>query len=247
MIRHIVAWNFRENLTDSERFLAGQRIKSGLESLREEIEGILSMEVFLRSLESGHRQIMLFSLFRSEEDLVRYQSHPAHKRVSDYVGTVAEGRICLDFPAEEGYTFVTGQPVSCRNRMEDISETSVFRELPADSLFHTQGVLFSYGWLKESGAPPGRCMDVILVGNRVLSQGEEAAVRPVGCFLRSSGDHKLVAVETVRQETDFSQLPESEREACAALCPRIGEGEGWFGADAARKLIRNYFHAALFE
>lgn len=60
-------------------------------------------------------------------------------------------------------------------------------------------------------------------------------------FLRNDGDNKLVAVPKNRNINDLSEISESEREDLHRLYPRADKGEGWFGCDAAEKVINEFF------
>lgn len=97
MVRHIVMWNFRDGLTEDETRLHAKRIKSELEALASAIEGVLSLEVIISPLKSGNRDLMLNSLFATEEALASYQTHPEHVRIGSYIGTVLTNRSCMDY------------------------------------------------------------------------------------------------------------------------------------------------------
>lgn len=98
MVRHIVAWNFKEELTEEEKKYHGQLIKSELEKLKNMIDGIISIEVVLKPLNSSDSDLMLDSVFRDEEALKAYQIHPEHIKVgTTIVKPVTCNRKCLDF------------------------------------------------------------------------------------------------------------------------------------------------------
>lgn len=97
MIRHIVMWNHKEEFNDEQQVTNAQIVKTELESLTKKIEGIISLQVITNPLASSNRQILLNSLFKSEEHLQQYQIHPDHVRVSQLVGTFLKDRICIDF------------------------------------------------------------------------------------------------------------------------------------------------------
>ena len=97
MVRHIVMWNFKDGFTTDENILNANRVKESLEALIETIEGIISLEVIISPLSSSNRDIVLNSLFSSEQALANYQTHPDHVRVSNYVRTVMMNRSCIDY------------------------------------------------------------------------------------------------------------------------------------------------------
>ena len=97
MVRHIVAWNFKEGFTDGQNRQNALKIKSALEALPQVIGGIVEMKVCADTLPTGNRDVVLNSLFRSEQALADYQAHPEHNKVSAFVGTVMQNRACVDY------------------------------------------------------------------------------------------------------------------------------------------------------
>lgn len=98
MVRHIVAWNFTENLSVEEKLKKGLEIKRELENLKNLIEGIVSIVVLMEPLASSDSEIMLDSVFRDEEALKAYQVHPEHVRVgTNFVRPATINRKCIDF------------------------------------------------------------------------------------------------------------------------------------------------------
>lgn len=94
MIRHVVAWNFKQGACPQED---GEKMKAALEGLKGQIDGLLEIKVHTNLLGTSNRQIVLDSLFESEAALAAYQAHPEHVRAAALVGTVAMDRICLDY------------------------------------------------------------------------------------------------------------------------------------------------------
>lgn len=99
MVNHIVMWNLKAGLSEQERQEAAGRIKRELEGVKELVEGVVSLNVVTNSLASGNKDIGLISVFESETALQNYQVHPAHVAAAKYVGSVTEGRVCLDYEA----------------------------------------------------------------------------------------------------------------------------------------------------
>lgn len=97
MVKHIVAWNFEDGFTDSENLHNAEKMKYELENLKNFIPEIIDMKVNIHLSATSNRKVLLYSLFQSDEDLLSYQIHPEHKRVSEFVGTVMKDRVCLDF------------------------------------------------------------------------------------------------------------------------------------------------------
>jgi len=98
MVKHIVSWNFAENLTEEEKQNKAQAIKRELENLINLIPGIVSIKVYTKPLQSSDVDIVLDSVFESEEALLNYQTHPEHVRVgTEFVKPVTINRKCVDF------------------------------------------------------------------------------------------------------------------------------------------------------
>jgi hypothetical protein len=98
MVRHIVAWNFAEGLTEAERTQKAAVIKQELENLKNLIEGLVSIEVLLQPLDTSDSDLMLDSVFTDEKALKAYTIHPEHVRVaSTYVRPATCNRKCIDF------------------------------------------------------------------------------------------------------------------------------------------------------
>lgn len=126
-------------------------------------------------------------------------------------------------------------------RMKYIAGTDSFIEKDAASLSYVRNVRQPYGWMKESGTPPQRHLDVIVMTEKEYALGDEERVKIVGVFCRNDGDHKLVGVPENRAVSDFSELTDTEKEDMRRLYPREDAGEGWFGRERAEEIIRGFF------
>lgn len=97
MIRHIVFWKHDEKFTEQERANNASTIKQSLEVLKNTIPGIISIKVITDPLPSSSGDVILDSLFSSEEALKAYQVHPDHVKVASFVGSVMTDRKCIDY------------------------------------------------------------------------------------------------------------------------------------------------------
>lgn len=97
MIRHIVAWNLKDEFTDKEKERHANKIKTELESLGGKIAGLVSIKVSIVPTESSDREIILETLFTSENALKLYKEHPAHLKAGEFVRSVVKDRVALDF------------------------------------------------------------------------------------------------------------------------------------------------------
>lgn len=97
MIKHLVMWQFKDNLSLDERKNVAGKLKGDIEALQGQIPGIISLKVVIDALPTSNRDILLDSAFTSVEALAAYQIHPLHQAVAAYLGTVADNRACLDY------------------------------------------------------------------------------------------------------------------------------------------------------
>lgn len=98
MVKHIILWQLKDELSDAERTAVKAGIKAGLEGLAGQIPGLVSISVQTEGLPSSTADLMLDSAFESPEALQVYASHPAHLAVvNGKVRPYTKSRACLDF------------------------------------------------------------------------------------------------------------------------------------------------------
>jgi hypothetical protein len=98
MIRHIVAWDFREEFTEKENKEYAKEIKEELENLKNLIEGIVSIDVLTEPMFSSDADILLDLVFVSDEAYKAYIAHPEHVRVgTNVVRPRTCNRKCFDY------------------------------------------------------------------------------------------------------------------------------------------------------
>jgi hypothetical protein len=90
-------WNFADGFTPQENADNAAKMKAMLEELTALIDGIAELKVQTAPLAGSNRDIMLDSLFTSEEALSAYIVHPEHKRVGEFVRAVTKDRACVDY------------------------------------------------------------------------------------------------------------------------------------------------------
>lgn len=100
MVTHIVGWTFREDLIETERARAAERIKTELEALVGVVPGLLTAHVATSLLPSSSLDLALVSTLADEEALAAYRDHPAHRAAAEFVGSVRGVRHAIDFIME---------------------------------------------------------------------------------------------------------------------------------------------------
>ena len=98
MVKHIILWQLKDELTKEQIIKVKAEIKSGLEVLKGEIPGLIDIKVVTEGLASSNADVMLDSTFESEEALKGYATHPKHVAVADgKVRPYTESRVCMDY------------------------------------------------------------------------------------------------------------------------------------------------------
>ncbi len=98
MVKHVILWTLKDELTDEEKTYVKQGIKEGLEGLKGKVPGIVDIRVNINGLASSNADLMLDSTFESEEALKGYAVHPEHVAVADgKVRPYTKIRSCLDY------------------------------------------------------------------------------------------------------------------------------------------------------
>ncbi len=97
MVKHVILWNFKAEMSETEKLSASKKIKSGLEGLLGQIEGLSEIKVYASSIKSSNADLMLDSTFVDADALASYQTNPKHIEVATFVRSVMESRKCIDF------------------------------------------------------------------------------------------------------------------------------------------------------
>lgn len=98
MVKHIILWQLKDELSAQEKKTVKAGIKSGLEGLKGQIPGLVEIQVQTEGLASSNAEVMLDSTFVDESALKTYSAHPAHVAVANNnVRPFTKTRMCLDF------------------------------------------------------------------------------------------------------------------------------------------------------
>lgn len=98
MIKHIVMWKLKESAEGNNKESNAKKMKHLLESLKQKIPQIVSIEVGLNKDGSkSSYDIVLYSEFRNMQDLEKYQSDAEHKKVSDFISKIRSDRKVIDY------------------------------------------------------------------------------------------------------------------------------------------------------
>ncbi|MBQ2129256.1 MAG: Dabb family protein [Prevotella sp.] len=99
MVKHIILWTLRPELSEEEKQQVKKGIKEGLEGLVGQVPGLIDVKVNIDGrLDSSTADVMLDSTLESPEALRQYAVHPAHVAVANgKVRPFTVQRSCLDY------------------------------------------------------------------------------------------------------------------------------------------------------
>ncbi|MCR4847104.1 MAG: Dabb family protein [Eubacterium sp.] len=98
MVKHVILWQLKDELSADEKIKVKAGIKSGLEGLAGQIPGLVEIKVQTEGLASSNADVMLDSTFDDEASLKGYAVHPAHVAVADgAVRPYTKTRVCIDY------------------------------------------------------------------------------------------------------------------------------------------------------
>lgn len=97
MVKHIVMFRFREDVSETVRKSSREAFKRGIETLPLTIPFIKSIHVGFNINPCEKWDICLESIFSNLEEVTRYSSHPAHKSVATALMAHIGERACVDF------------------------------------------------------------------------------------------------------------------------------------------------------
>ena len=101
MVKHVILWNLKDELSEAEKIEVKKGIKEGLEGLAGKIPGLVSIKVNIDYLASSNAEVMLDSTFVDEASLKGYAVHPEHVAVADSaVRPYTKSRVCMDYIEE---------------------------------------------------------------------------------------------------------------------------------------------------
>ena len=97
MVKHILVWKLKPELTTDEKTAALAKAKKELEALVGVVPGLLKLEVITNPLASSTGDMLLYSELENAEALAGYQVHPAHVAAATFVRSIVCDRSCSDF------------------------------------------------------------------------------------------------------------------------------------------------------
>lgn len=98
MIKHIVLWRLKDSASGRSKKENAILLREKLLSMKDKVSGIINIEVgFDFSNETESSDIVLYSEFESLEALQKYQAHPEHQAIKQWLSEVRYERRVIDY------------------------------------------------------------------------------------------------------------------------------------------------------
>lgn len=98
MVKHVVMLRLKDQAHGNQKEANARLIKQKIEALRDQIPGILRLEVGLDySGTEASADLCLYSEFSSRAALDAYQEHPAHKAILPFIAEARSERRLVDY------------------------------------------------------------------------------------------------------------------------------------------------------
>lgn len=97
MVRHLVAFTLKDDLTPEQKRESAAKIKVLVEGLKKTVPGVIESTVYIDFLPTSNVDVLLDTVLESAEALAAYQVHPDHLPVGEFVKSVRKDRMCADY------------------------------------------------------------------------------------------------------------------------------------------------------
>ena len=105
MVRHIVSWNFKPELTEEQRQAVREEIVPRINALKDLVPCALEVKASCPPLSSSNCDLVLYSEVAQADDLPLYQNHPEHQAVLPLIREYFCDRRCCDIQDCSGALF----------------------------------------------------------------------------------------------------------------------------------------------
>jgi len=99
MIKHIVMWTLKDEAAGKSKAENLAKMKALLEELPSKISVVVELEVATTGIFEAvaPTDIVLYTAFKTKEDLKTYAVHPEHLKVVEFVKSVVAERRVIDY------------------------------------------------------------------------------------------------------------------------------------------------------
>ena len=103
MVKHLVFWRMKDEAAGATKVVNVRRMKNEIEGLLGLIPGLIHIEVGIDFDGSAQAwDVGLYAELETPEALARYQTHPEHLRVAEFVREVTLERALVDYEVPDG-------------------------------------------------------------------------------------------------------------------------------------------------
>jgi hypothetical protein len=97
MLKHVILWQLKDDLSEDEKVKIKADINKGLEDLKGVVPGLVDIHVYIDGLATSNADVLLDSTLVDEDALKGYAVHPAHVAVAkEKVVPYTKTRTCMD-------------------------------------------------------------------------------------------------------------------------------------------------------
>lgn len=100
MVRHIVSWNFKDEVSEERREELRKELAAAFPTLIGKVPGLTKVEVGAPPMSSSNCDLALYCELEKEEDVAVYRDHPAHVAIAQIVRANCKERRCVDIVAD---------------------------------------------------------------------------------------------------------------------------------------------------
>lgn len=97
MVKHIVIFKLKDEISQNEKLSLMNQFKEAIEKLPPVIPVIRKIEVGLNMNPEESWHIALYSEFDSLDDVKTYATHPEHVKAGQIIAQAKENRACVDY------------------------------------------------------------------------------------------------------------------------------------------------------
>ncbi len=98
MVRHIILWQMKDELTQAQKEEAKAKIKEQMEDLAGKVPGLEKIQIIADVLPSSNVDLMLDCTLADEKALENYAVNPLHVAIKDgLIMPNVKSRYCIDY------------------------------------------------------------------------------------------------------------------------------------------------------
>ena len=98
VVKHVVMWKLKDSFEGKTRQENAKKARDMLLALKKTIPEIKDMEVGINiNSTPGSYDLVLISTHASKKDLEKYMNNYDHKKVADFINTIRESRVLVDY------------------------------------------------------------------------------------------------------------------------------------------------------